>query len=169
MSRASFTHLGLINSRRGTFLGRCSECQIPSSPRRPPPLFAPSALTLHLINLQVRSASHSMPPASNTRGSQPRGGGGTASLTVGTHCQTTAPAFRRQAAFRVGPGWAPVGPDLGPFGNAAWALSFFLPAPIFEDHRPRPPEITFSIQTQPPKVTQSLLNSFLYKECHVIK
>ena len=24
-----------------------------------------------------------------------------------------------QAAFHVGPGWAPVGPDWGPFGNAA--------------------------------------------------
>ena len=48
----------------------------------------------------------------------PRGGGGTASLKVGTHCQTTAPAF-----------WpCPL-------------LSFLWPPPVFEGHRPPPPKI----------------------------
>ena len=45
------------------------------------------------------------------------GGGGTAYLSVGTHCQTTVPAFRR-------------GPP----------LSLVLPPPIFEGLRPTPPK-----------------------------
>ena len=50
------------------------------------------------------------------------GGGGTASLKVGTHCQTTAPAF-----WHCPP------------------LNLFLPPPIFEGHRPPPPKIKHSL------------------------
>ena len=46
------------------------------------------------------------------------GGGGTASLKVGTNCQTTAPAFRHCPP-----------------------LSLFLLPPIFEGIRPLPPQI----------------------------
>ena len=52
----------------------------------------------------------------------PGGGGGTASLKVGTHCQTTAPTF-----WHCPP------------------LNLFLPPPIFEGHRPPPPEIKHSL------------------------
>ena len=51
-------------------------------------------------------------------GGPPGWGGGTASLKVGTHCQTTTPAF-----------W-PCPP-----------LSFLWPPPVFEGHRPPPPKI----------------------------
>ena len=52
----------------------------------------------------------------------PEGGGGTASLKVGTHWQTTAPAF-----------WH------------CLPLNLFLPPPIFEGHRPPPPKIKHSL------------------------
>ena len=48
-------------------------------------------------------------------------GGGTASLKVGTHCQTTAPTFQHCPP-----------PNL------------FLPPPILEGHRPPPPKIKHS-------------------------
>ena len=48
--------------------------------------------------------------------------GGTASLKVGTHCQTTAPAF-----WHCPP------------------LNLFLQPPIFEGHRPPPPKIKHSL------------------------
>ena len=51
------------------------------------------------------------------------GGGGTASLKVGTHCQTTTPAFRR-----------------------CLPLNLFLSPPIFEGHILLPQNQTFSIQ-----------------------
>ena len=49
---------------------------------------------------------------------------------------TLQPMMESQAAFHVGPGWAPVGPQLGPswapdgpdwgpFGNAAWDVIIF--------------------------------------------
>ena len=56
---------------------------------------------LHAIGLQVRE-----------------GRGGTASLEIGTHCQTTAPAFRH-----------------------CLPLNRFLLLHIFESHRPPPPKI----------------------------
>ena len=49
------------------------------------------------------------------------GGGGTDSLKVGTHCQTTDPAFQHCPP-----------------------LNLFLPPPIFEGHRPPPPKIKHS-------------------------
>ena len=74
----------------------------------------------------------------------PRGGGGTASLQVGTHCQTTAPDFRHCPP-----------------------LNFFY-RPLFLgviDHRP--PKLNILNPKLSTNVIQSLLNSCLYKECHV--
>ena len=77
-------------------------------------------------------------------------GGGTASLKVGSHCQTTAPA------------------KLPPLLSGAVCPSVFLYSPLFFRliyHRP--PKSNFLNTKLSTKVIQSLLNSFLYKECHV--
>ena len=74
----------------------------------------------------------------------PGGGRGTASLKVGTHCQTTAPAF-----------WH------------CLPLNLFLPPPIFEGHRPPPQKSNILYTKLSTNVIQSLLNGFLYKEHHV--
>ena len=67
------------------------------------------------------------------------GGGGTASLKVGTHYQTPAPAFRH----------------------------CLLRVTIFEGHIPLPRKSNILNTKLSIKVIQSLLKSFLYKECHV--
>ena len=64
-------------------------------------------------------------------------GGGTASLKVGTHCQSTVPAFWRGLPLS----------------------SFYRPL-FFRVLDHRPPNLST-------KVIQGLLHSFLYKECHV--
>ena len=103
---------------------------------------------LHYITLQWPREAQIDPNSSIYPTSTPGEGGGTASLKVGTHCQTTAPAFQ-----------------------CCPPLSFFLPPPIFEGLRPPPPPpspksniINTNLST---KVIQGLLHSFLYKECHV--
>ena len=72
------------------------------------------------------------------------GGGGTASLKVGTHYQTTAPAFLRC-------------PPLNLFYHPLYLRVI--------DHRPPKSNITNTKLST--KVIQGLLHSFLYKECHV--
>ena len=71
-------------------------------------------------------------------------GGGTASLKVGTHCQTTAPAFR-----------------------CCPPNQYFLPPPISEGHKPPPLKINIPNAKLSIKVNQNLLHTFLYKECSV--
>ena len=78
----------------------------------------------HFTDEKVYRSVHSGPGfwSSKTSHHVPVSRGGTASLKVGTHCQTTAPAF-----WHCPP------------------LNLFLPPPIFEGHRPPPPKIKHSL------------------------
>ena len=71
-------------------------------------------------------------------------GGGTASLKVGAHCQTTAPAFWRCPPLRR-----------------------FLPPLYFRVIGHRSPKSNIINTKLSKKGMQGLLHSFVYKECHV--